>query len=1118
MVFKQSLDVDVNVELFSVDEPYLEMFSKIIGRIVLAQHIDIAKLEKRSRLIMAAVLGVGMLVLLLAVILADLYEEKQRTKSINQHLQKIIEHSIEQSIENHQQLLRRMLLFGDIGKNVAEKNREALIDQLSPRWERFKSENPWLNVGHIHLSDGTSLLRLHEPEKFGDDLSEVRPMAAQMHREHKPLFGYETGKYGTTFRVMEPIFYMKKYVGFIEMGVHPDYFIDIVRKITDFDGAMLVKQKSLELFRKRRDGLFALHDYVLRSKSDDLIIACLETASHRQMDMKHYHNQLECDGSQWVMHRTDLKSFDGEVDAILLFFQPTEALNSMRRLMILGVTIVFAMMTWLMFFGLQRQFRKAGRSMKALYDEHLYKIQESRRDSLQKQQYLETVFKTTPSIMFVTSGEQVSRVNQAFLDFVDCDDMAAFSAEHRCICELFSDKPGYLHERMGEMTWAEYVMSHPDKRHKVLIEKNGEAHVLQVNIGSFVDDDMRKYLCILTDVTALEQVNERYQFALQGAYDGLWDWNLASNTIYFSTRWKNMLGYDDAEIGSDFDEFTSRVHPDDMKVVMAAVDRHVKKAEPYEITFRMKHKDGRWIWILSRGQLVEFDDQDRPLRMVGVHNDITLRKQLETRLRQSQRRFELFMENTPALISIKGSDDKILYANSAMRDWVGKQEIIGRFIDEVLPAEQMAKIHELTQRVLKQRYVETQFTFTRKDGVERILRAHAFLMPGEHDSPSVGSIILDVTNQTQAESELHKLRNVIDNATVSIVITDLGGNIEYINPYGCKISGYAYEDAIGQNTNVFRSGQTSDEEYAKLWATIRNGQTWNGTFHNVKKNGELYWESATIAPIKDHFGNITNYIGIKQEISEAMRLREKLQENEDLMIIQSRHAAMGEMIGMIAHQWRQPITVIAMGANNILADVAMEELDPAGCKEQAQAIVKQTMHLSKTIDDFRNFFRPDREKEMIDVCRAFQEALGIVEAGLKSNGIKLTVVCDESIELLTYSRELMQVFINILNNSKEALVEHRDADRYIKVNIRQEEAVAVVQIADNGGGIGEEHIDSIFDPYFSTKSEKNGTGLGLYMCKTIVMKHLGGSIGASSDSVGAVFTIKIPFEEGKEKS
>ncbi len=235
----------------------------------------------------------------------------------------------------------------------------------------------------------------------------------------------------------------------------------------------------------------------------------------------------------------------------------------------------------------------------------------------------------------------------------------------------------------------------------------------------------------------------------------------------------------------------------------------------------------------------------------------------------------------------------------------------------------------------------------------------------------------------------------------------------------------------------------------------------------------------------------------------------KSKEKDELIIAQSRHAAMGEMIAMIAHQWRQPLSTITMDINNMLVDIELDDIDKARFREYAQSIITQTDHLSMTIDDFRNFFRRENTQEETLLSSVVNECFAIMGDALKSHDIAYNVTCDSEQRLNIYSRELLQVLINIVNNAKDALCDSDTANRRIDVLIVQEGDFHTISICDNGTGIDTEVLPRIFEPYFSTKENMTGTGLGLYMSKMIIEEHMHGKISVQSEPGRTCFSITL---------
>jgi signal transduction histidine kinase len=252
---------------------------------------------------------------------------------------------------------------------------------------------------------------------------------------------------------------------------------------------------------------------------------------------------------------------------------------------------------------------------------------------------------------------------------------------------------------------------------------------------------------------------------------------------------------------------------------------------------------------------------------------------------------------------------------------------------------------------------------------------------------------------------------------------------------------------------------------------------------------------------------------LEKEMKKRVEAERELRKKDELLIAQSKQAAMGEMISMIAHQWRQPLSVISMAVNNILIDMELDELKEQSVKECSSEILEETQYLSQTIDDFRNFFKPNKEKEIVSLHEICDDTHKLIGKSLENNDIELNISGDLDQNINTHKNELLQVIINILSNAKDALADKQIKNKKISISTCKKEKNIFFEFCDNAGGIKEEIMDKIFDPYISTKEEKNGTGLGLYMSKTIVEKHLFGKIWVENTEEGACFMIELPIGE-----
>ena len=234
-----------------------------------------------------------------------------------------------------------------------------------------------------------------------------------------------------------------------------------------------------------------------------------------------------------------------------------------------------------------------------------------------------------------------------------------------------------------------------------------------------------------------------------------------------------------------------------------------------------------------------------------------------------------------------------------------------------------------------------------------------------------------------------------------------------------------------------------------------------------------------------------------------------LRHKDQAMIQQSRLAAMGEMINNIAHQWRQPLNNIGLIIQNLQLSFEDGSTSHDELEREIGKSMDIIMHMSRTIDDFRNFFRTDKQKCGFFVSKTVHQALEFISPALASHNVQITLEDDETVSTIGYQNEYAQVLLNILSNAREACVERHTAAPHIHIRITSENERAVVCIRDNCGGIGDDILPKIFDPYFTTRSPDKGTGIGLYMSKVIIEQNMGGHLTASNTEDGVEFRIEV---------
>lgn len=383
---------------------------------------------------------------------------------------------------------------------------------------------------------------------------------------------------------------------------------------------------------------------------------------------------------------------------------------------------------------------------------------------------------------------------------------------------------------------------------------------------------------------------------------------------------------------------------------------------------------------------------------------------------------------------------------------------------------------------------------------------------------SMFGIVQNIDERKRLEEKLSQAMMVFENTNDGIVITDKDTNILNVNKSFEVTTGYKLEDIINNKPNILRSDENDDKFYAKMWKDLNELGVWRGEIINKKKNNTTYYEILTINTIYNMNKEVSGYIGIFSDITQH-----KI--DEKIMFNQAKVAAVGEMLGNISHQWRQPLSVISTHATGLKVAIEFdnEKLSDEKLIESMDKINEQTQYLSKTIDDFRSFFKGDtNDIHTFNIKTAFKRLKQLTKDTLNNNYIKSEFSIID-IELTRNDNLLIQALINIFNNAKDAMVENvkNTDDRFLLVETKVQKQALEIIIQDTGGGIPIDIIEKVFDPYFTTKHESIGTGIGLYMTHQIISKQFEGTLVASNIDIhknkktlkGSEFKLILPLDD-----
>jgi len=376
----------------------------------------------------------------------------------------------------------------------------------------------------------------------------------------------------------------------------------------------------------------------------------------------------------------------------------------------------------------------------------------------------------------------------------------------------------------------------------------------------------------------------------------------------------------------------------------------------------------------------------------------------------------------------------------------------------------------------------------------------------------------EVKEREQAEEERIRLATAIEQAAESVVITDRDGTIQYVNPAFESITGYGRQEAVGQNPLILKSGKHRKEFYADLWNTIASGKVWRGHFINKKKNGTLYEEEATISPIKNTSGEIINFVAVKRDVTEEIKLEDKLRQAQKM-------EAIGTLAGGIAHDFNNILSAI-IG----YTELAEYEI-PEGSKTRGKLkeVLKAGSRAKDLVKQILAFSRQgDQERKPLQISHIVKEALKLLRASLPTTiEIRRNIGPDTGI-IEADPTQIHQVLMNLCTNAAHAM---NNKGGVLEVGIRNVEVenedigleypnvppghYVMLTIRDTGHGMSAGVVERIFDPYFTTKEKGEGTGLGLAVVHGIV-KSYGGAITVYSEiGKGSAFYIYLPAIEKK---
>ncbi len=595
-----------------------------------------------------------------------------------------------------------------------------------------------------------------------------------------------------------------------------------------------------------------------------------------------------------------------------------------------------------------------------------------------------------------------------------------------------------------------------------------------------------------------------------------------------------ILGYEEHELIGKIGHFVFHAH----KNAIGLLDCPI-----YAASLLGKGFEAEDVFITKEGKHLDVSLSASPMHANGhtigyvvIFRDISEKKRLE----KERDAFYSIVKNTDDIIVIKDLNLRVIATNEAFVKASGRgsiEEMLGKTDAEIFNvSEDTQPIAGYMDDERKAQKLPNGASLVREESVSypsgevRVFKTRKFPIYKDSKVFATANISMDITQEKAyarnlerkiSQEKAHLEANetfygkIFETANLGICLTDMQGRFVAVNPAYCTIYGYSEHELIG-NHFAMVVPQEQKEALMKLYDDflLHQKEELGNEWEVIRKNGERIHIYAS-AGILDNIVGGPYKITTISDVTDRVMARKAQKEQEALLIQQSKLAAMGEMLGHIAHQWRQPLNVINCTTLDIKLKKEMKTLSDETLHASLLSIESLTDQMSETINDFMNFYKPDKQKRLFSVNESIMSASKIIAPQLSSYKITLLVHADASIMLYGSAGEFQQVILNLLSNAKDAFLDKAIEQRKLVVSAREENKVVILCIEDTAGGIDATLLEKIFEPYFTTKEHSGGTGIGLYMSSLIIQQTFQGSIEVEnivSDTgpSGARFILRLP--------
>lgn len=649
-------------------------------------------------------------------------------------------------------------------------------------------------------------------------------------------------------------------------------------------------------------------------------------------------------------------------------------------------------------------------------------------------------------------------------------------------------------------------------------DRNSRLFWVEVNLRYARIGAQQRVLVTVRDISARKLIEERLELALRGTDLSLWDWDIPSGTVSIGERWLTALGYSQDDLPNTVETWRKLLHPEDSPATEKAIAEHFSgRTDRYDVEFRLLHKNGTWKWVHTRGRVVEWSADGKPLRMTGSHLDIHVRKTAEERIRENQRVLETLLGNLVGMAYRCRIDEywTMEFVSQGCLPLTGykPEDIVNNrriSYEELTHPEDRQMVRDTIYAALEQgRQFELAYRITKADSMIRTVWERGIgIRSPDGKLEFLEGFITDITDIQHSQAMLAEQAALLDRAQDAIIVRDLLGIITFWNQGATRVYGWTREEATGKR--VLDLFYREESPYLDSMQELLTKGEWAGEQQHITNTGREIAIEGRWTLLRDQRGNPKSVLSINTDITEKKRL-------EAQFLRAQRMESIGTLAGGIAHDLNNVLAPIIMSIDLLkLSSRSTEELELLSQMEtsahRGADLVRQVLSFARGVGGRRVTTNPSHL--IRDIVKIMKETFPR----------SITIKTHRSDDLWMVSgdpTQLHQVLLNLCVNARDAMAEGGTLS-ILAENIDVSDAMAGQMenalpgnyvrfiVEDTGSGIPTDILGKIFEPFFTTKEIGKGTGLGLSTAMAIVRSHGGFIQVESQPDQGTTFYVYLP--------